>query len=341
MEQTQIGPLMMRVEIERWPLATPFRITGRTFEVIDVLVVSLEKDGCVGRGEAAGVYYKDDHPASMIKQVESLRATIEAGITRESLQAMLLSGGARNALDCAFWDLEARLSGRFVWQLAGLEPPKPLLTTFTCGADAPEKMADAARAYTHARAIKLKLTGEPTDAERVRLVRAARADVWLGVDANQGFTRASLEQLMPVLVEAQVALIEQPFPFEQDAWLDGLRSPIPIAADESVQRLSDLQGLAGRYSVINIKLDKCGGLTEALSMARAARTRGLNTMVGNMIGTSLAMAPAFLVGQLCAVVDLDGPIFLKADRQTPVRYADGFITCSESLWGHAYDRAPS
>jgi L-alanine-DL-glutamate epimerase-like enolase superfamily enzyme len=327
------APLTLCVEVEKWPLAVPFRITGYTWEFVDVLLVSLGKDGHIGRGEAAGVYYKNDKPASMINQIKSLRTRIEAGITRESLQQMLPPGGARNALDCALWDLESKLSHRFAWQIAELEKPRPLLTTFTCGSDAPEKMVAMARAYTNAKAIKLKLTGEPIDADRVRAVRESLPDVWLGVDANQGFTREFLEQLMPVLTEARVELIEQPFPIGMEALLDGFRSPIPIAADESVQNLADISGLVGRFNVLNVKLDKCGGLTEGLAMVRAARVLGLNTMVGNMIGTSLAMAPAFLVGQLCNLVDLDGPVFLKADRSITVEYAEGFIMCPEMLWG--------
>lgn len=201
-------------------------------------------------------------------------------------------------------------------------------------------MAARARDYAHARAIKLKLTGEPIDAARVRAVRAARPDSWLGVDFNQALSRPSLDRVMPALMDAQVALVEQPFPVGQEALLDGLQSPIPIAADESVQGMADLSVLVGRFNVVNIKLDKCGGLTEALAMARAARALGLEVMVGNMLGTSLAMAPAFLVGQLCTVVDLDGPVFLKADRATAVHYADGFIMYPEALWGKPVEVFP-
>jgi L-alanine-DL-glutamate epimerase-like enolase superfamily enzyme len=210
-------------------------------------LITLEKDGHVGRGEAAGVYYRNDHVASMIEQVESLRATIEAGISRNSLQNILPAGGARNALDCALWDLETKLTGRSSWEIAGLAAPKPLLTTFGCGADTPANMASTAKSYTQARALKLKLTGEPIDTERVVVaVRESRSDVWLGIDANQGFTRPFLESLMPILTDARVSLIEQPFPVGQEALLDGFQSPIPVAADESVQGLSDLPLLAGR-----------------------------------------------------------------------------------------------
>jgi L-Ala-D/L-Glu epimerase len=325
-------PLGLHTALEKWPLVAPFRITGHVWEHLEVLVVTLESQGYSGRGEAAGVYYRDDTPAAMLRQVEAIRAPVEAGITRASLQQLLPPGGARNALDCALWDLEAKLAGRPVWQLAGLSAPVSLLTTFTCPADTPEKMAQAARAYPHARAIKLKLTGE-ADAARVQAVRAARNDVWLGVDANQGFTRDSLERLMPALVQSRVALIEQPFPAGREEWLDGLESPIPIAADESVQSLADLARAVDRFDVVNIKLDKCGGLTEALAMAHEAKRAGLRTMVGNMIGTSLAMAPGFIVGQLCELVDLDGPVFLRSDRPIRVQYTDGRIACPDGLWG--------
>jgi L-alanine-DL-glutamate epimerase-like enolase superfamily enzyme len=329
------SPLTLRARIEQWPLVTPFRITGYTWESLTVLLVNLEKDGQVGRGEAAGVYYKGDTPASMERQLEGVRNKIEAGISRESVQSLLPRGGARNALDCALWDLETKLTKRSAWQIAGLKKPKPLLTTFTCGADTPTSMAAAARLYKNARAIKLKLTGDPIDAERVLAVRAACPDVWLGVDANQGFTREKLERLFPTLIKAKVALIEQPCKVGEEAWLDDLDSPIPVAADESAQGLTDISNLVGRFKVVNIKLDKCGGLTEGLGIARAAQGFGLEPMVGNMLGTSLAMAPAYLVGQLCSVVDLDGPMFLKSDRDLTVQYEDGMIDCPERVWGSA------
>ena len=326
-------PIRLIAGIERWPLVAPFRITGHLFEHLEVLVVRLEHNGAVGCGEAAGVYYRGDSPSRMLEQIEQVRPRIEAGITRELAQTLLPAGGARNALDCALWDLEAKVSHCPAWKTARLEAPQRLKTTFTCGANTPEKMAATARQYTQAQAIKLKLTGEPSDADRVRAVREAAPDVWLAVDANQGFTRASLERLMTTLLDTRVALIEQPFPLTQDAWLDGFHSPIAIAADESLQTLAELPGLIGRFNVVNIKLDKCGGLTEGFAIALAARELGLETMVGNMLGTSLAMAPAYLLGQLCKVVDLDGPIFLTSDRDAPVTYSDGLIHCPDELWG--------
>ena len=329
------GPMTLDVRIEPWPLIAPFRITGHTWTCIDVVVVTLEKDGHCGRGEAAGVYYHQETALTLKEQIERQRQKLESGIDRTELRQLLPPGGARNAVDCALWDLEAKLQRRPVWQLAGLSAPKPVLTTLGCGAESPETMARTARSYTQARAIKLKLTGQPIDADRVRAVREARPDVWLAVDANQGFTREFLEQLIPVLEEAKVSLIEQPLPVGQESLLEGLRSPIPLAADETVQTCAQIPSLVGRFDCINIKLDKSGGLTEAFAMARLARDLGLETMVGNMIGTSLAMAPAFLVGQFCRFVDLDGPLFLQQDRAPTVSYEGGMIDCPEAVWGGA------
>jgi L-alanine-DL-glutamate epimerase-like enolase superfamily enzyme len=195
-------------------------------------------------------------------------------------------------------------------------------------------MAEGARRYATAQAIKVKLTGElELDIERVATIRAARPDVWLGVDANQGFTRADLDQLVDALSTHRVSLLEQPLKRGSEADLEGYRCPIPIAADESALGLDDVPGLVGRFDVINIKLDKCGGLTEALLIADEARRLGLGVMVGNMVGTSLAMAPAFVVGQHCDVVDLDGPTFLTEDRKPSCEYREGAIWCGNDVWG--------
>ena len=334
MSHSQGFPVSLAVAVEKLPFKSPFRISGYSFADLDVVVVTVSDGVHAGRGEAAGVYYHSgDDPAGMVAQLEALRPRIEAGIDRESLRGLLPAGGARNALDCALWDLEAKRAGRPVWDLAGLPAPRPLLTTYTLGADDPEAMARGALDYVGARAIKLKLIGDADDLERVRRVRAVRPDVWLGVDANQGLDRDSFARLAPVLTEARVDLLEQPFPLDRDDWLDGLASPIPIAADESVQDMADIAGLVGRVDVINIKLDKCGGLTEALDMVRQSRRLGLKVMVGNMCGTVLAMAPAFVVGQLCDIVDLDGPFPLVADRDPPTVYSDGKVWCPPQAWG--------
>jgi L-alanine-DL-glutamate epimerase-like enolase superfamily enzyme len=324
----------LRTTVEALPLRAPFRIAGFTFTEIPVLVVELIEDERRGRGEAAGVYYLDDHPAAMVPVLEAHRHAIEAGLSREELRELMPIGGARNALDCALWDLEAKRAGVPAWKLAGFDHVIPLTTTFTLGADDPATMVANARANEDALALKLKLSGAlEHDIERVRQVRAARPDVWLGVDANQAFSVDSLRQLLPVLVDARVLLIEQPLPRGQEAGLDSFESPIPLAADESVQGLADIDSLLGRFDVVNIKLDKCGGLTEALMMVEAARRCGLQVMVGNMVGSSLAMAPAFVVGQLCDIIDLDGPTFLVADRAPGVRYRDGTIWCPQEIWG--------
>jgi L-alanine-DL-glutamate epimerase-like enolase superfamily enzyme len=237
-------------------------------------------------------------------------------------------------LDCALWELEALQAGCAVWQLAEVPPPIPLRTTMTLGADSPAVMAAGATALADARALKLKLTGETVaDMERVRAVRDARPDAWIGVDANQGYEPDTLEALIGTLVECRISLLEQPFPRGREDWMDGLKLPIQTAADESCQDLEELETLPGRFDVVNIKLDKCGGLTEGLLMARRARALGLGIMVGNMVGTSLAMAPAYVLGQLCQIVDLDGPIFLTADRAETVSYRNGDIFCSADVWG--------
>jgi L-alanine-DL-glutamate epimerase-like enolase superfamily enzyme len=201
-------------------------------------------------------------------------------------------------------------------------------------------MASRARNYAHARALKLKLTGDlDLDIERVRAVRAQRPDCWIGVDANQGFSIDDLDPLVAALAEADVKLLEQPLPRGREGDLDGYSGPIPVAGDESVFTLDDLPAAVGRFDVVNIKLDKCGGLTAALAMAREARRLGLKVMVGNMVGTSLAMAPAFILGQLCDVVDLDGPIFLVRDREPAIDYSDGLAFCGENVWGRRGNRA--
>lgn len=326
--------LVLDVSQEPQRLAEPFRITGYVFTDMPVVVARIRDGSHVGEGEASGVYYLGDDVAAMTAAVESVREAVETGADREALRRLLPPCGARNALDAALWDLEAKRYGQPVWALAGLKPPRPLVTTMTIGADDPGVMAGKARGFSEAQALKLKLTGEAElDAERVRAVRAARPEVWIGVDANQGFNPASLEAIMPALVEAEVKLVEQPFARGREADLDGFRSPIPVAGDESLLSLADLEGAVGRFDVVNIKLDKCGGLTEGLAMAAEAKRLGLGVMVGNMVGTSLAMGPAFVLGQLCNVVDLDGPMFLAKDREPRVSYAGGLIAYPEAGWG--------
>ena len=315
-------------------LKVPFRISGFVFDRSDVVVVTLTEGEAIGRGEGGGVYYLGDDVAHMLADINAAKAAIEAGISREELRATMPPGGGRNAVDCALWELDASRAGRPAWTLAGLDALKPLLTTFTVSADSPAAMADRARGYADARAIKVKLTGDlALDVERVAAVRAARPDVWLGVDGNQGFARDQLEPLVDALIAQRVMLLEQPLARGREADLDGFRSAIPIAGDESLLSLANLPSAQGRFDVVNIKLDKCGGLTEGLLMAAEARRLGMTVMVGTMIGTSLSTAPALILGQQCDIVDLDGPTFIVEDQEHAVDYSDGFVSASADVWG--------
>lgn len=326
--------LTLDLRVERFPYHRPFRISGHVFTETALLVATLSDGTHVGRGEGAGVYYLGDDIDHMLAEATRVREDIERGATRAELQQLLPPGGARNALDCAFWDLEAKQAGRPVWELAGLDRPKALRSTLTLGADSPENMAKAALAIDPQAPVKVKLTGDlDEDILRVAAIRGARPDAWIGVDANQGYDRRTLAGLLPVLVEHGVVQLEQPLKRGREADLDGLKRPLPFAADESALSLADTASLVGRFDIVNIKLDKCGGLTEGLAIARQAKKLGLDVMVGNMMGTSLSMAPSYLVGQLCDIVDLDGPTFLARDRVPGVEYRGGMIHCAEEIWG--------
>jgi L-alanine-DL-glutamate epimerase-like enolase superfamily enzyme len=238
-------------------LTQPFRISGYLFERFDVVVVTLTDGRFQGRGEGDGVYYLKDDVPHMLAELERFRAVIEADPSREELRAVMPPGGARNAVDCALWELEAARHGMPVWQLAGQAAPRALRTTFTLGADDPQVMAETALSYVQARAIKVKLTGDTQlDLARVAAIRAARPDVWLGVDGNQGFAIDQMDALVAGLVAQDVSLLEQPLARGQEAQLEGYRSPIPLAGDESILTLADVASAVGRYDVINIKLDK-------------------------------------------------------------------------------------
>jgi L-Ala-D/L-Glu epimerase len=320
--------------IERWELLEAFATARDSITHIPVLVASLTgHDGRRGWAEAAGVDYDGETPGSMAAQVAAAGAALDDDLGGEELLGLLPPGGARNALDCALWDLRAKQSGIAVWQAAGLRPPRPVTTVLTIGlgdeADTRRK-ARAARDYP---ILKLKL-----DAERhldvVRIVREECPEVRLIVDANQAWSRPLLERLLPCLEELAVELVEQPLPRGEDAALDGLRPSLPLAADESCIDRGSLAALVGRYRYVNIKLDKCGGLTEGLAMVREAQRLGLGLMVGNMCGTSLAMAPAFLIAQACRYVDLDGPLLQRLDRDPPIRFESGLMHVPErALWG--------
>jgi L-Ala-D/L-Glu epimerase len=321
----------LRCSVETWPLTRPFSITGHTFEAASLLYVEITQGGCTGRGEGAGIYYLGENGDSLLGDVESVRGAVEAGATRQALRELLPRGGARNALDCALWDLQAKQQGTTIWAMTGIEP-HPVHTALTIGIDTPSAMAAAARSIDSPR-IKLKLDDQLA-VERVSAVRAARANAEILVDVNQGWSFEQLVDHAPRLAEFRVAMIEQPLPRGGDAALEGYRSPVPLCADESCLDCTEFAEAALRYQILNIKLDKSGGLTEALDLASLAQRAGMELMVGNMMGTSLAMAPGFVVAQLCRFVDLDGALYLQQDRQPAMPYRHGELACpSPELWG--------
>jgi L-alanine-DL-glutamate epimerase-like enolase superfamily enzyme len=321
------------MHISDWALKQPFSITGKTWVTSPCLEVELMHDGCIGRGEAQGVYYLDESAESMLAQADALAADIRNGMTREELQHRLPAGGARNAIDCAMWDLECKLANKTIWQLTGIDP-KPVNTVFTIGLEkSPEAMAKKAAAAADSPILKIKLDGH-MPFEKLAAIRAARPDAELVVDVNQGWSFEQLKDLIPKCVPLNLAMIEQPLARGGDAMLEGFESAITLAADESCLHTGELADAAKRYNMINIKLDKTGGLTEALKLAKAAKQAGCQLMVGNMTGTSLSMAPSFVVAQLCDFVDIDGPLLLKYDRPYGLRYKHGVVENIEpALWG--------
>ena len=324
--------MKLHIEIEHWPVAGTFRIARRAATETAVVVVTLEQDGHIGRSECGPNVRYNESPESVVAQLESVRAHVEAGADRQRVQSLLPPGAARNALDCALWDLQAKRTGTPVWQLAGLEEPGPLATAYTISIDTPEKMLDAAEAAADRPVLKIKLAGDGDDLARLRAVRAATPHAKLIVDANEALTLDKLQEMLPTLVTLRVNLIEQPLPAADDATLEGFDSPIPLCADESCNTAADIPRLARRYDMINIKLDKTGGLTGALTLRAAARNAGLGVMVGCMLGTSLAMAPAMLVAQGADWVDLDGPLLLAKDRDGGITY-NGSVMNWPGIWG--------
>jgi len=320
----------VELDIESWPLLEPFVITGHTWTHCDVLVVSITENGVTGRGEATGVYYLDETAESMYQQALGIQQKLEQGISREQLQSLLPAGGARNAIDCALWDLEAKKSGQSVFELTDI-PSSPVNTVITVTIDTPEEMANKARAIT-SRQIKVKLDGE-LPLERITAVCNARPEADIVVDVNQGWSFSQLMELAPQFKTLGIKMIEQPLPRGEDDALVDYQSPITLCADESCLDTSELEQAAKRYQMVNIKLDKTGGLTEALNLAWRAKEKGMTLMIGNMTGTSLAMAPAYVVAQLCDFVDLDRALFLAGDRSYPMSYERGVVTgLSSQLW---------
>ena len=323
----------LTVRLETWPLKSAFRISRGAKTEAHVVVVEIADGPHTGRGEAVPYPRYDETPEGTRAKIEELREAIEGGLTREGLLEALPAGAARNALDCALWDLEAKQAGRPVWALAGLEAPKHCLTAFTLSLDTPENMGRAAAENAHLPLLKLKVTGTG-DLERIRAVRTNAPDARLIVDANEGWVPPMVDALLPALAKLGVEMVEQPLPSAYEEVLDGKRFPVTLCADESCHTRADLPGLAGRYRMVNIKLDKTGGLTEALLLAAEAEAMGFRIMVGSMVGTSLAMAPAALLAGLAVYVDLDGPLLLACDRSPGLHYDGAVMAPPEpALWG--------
>lgn len=315
------------------PLEHPFSITGYTFLNLEAVWVSLEHDGHSGQGEGVGVYYLGENQKSMLDELESARALVESGIDPFEVAKSLSSKGAANALDCAAWDLRCKLEGKSIWELLEIEP-KNLNTVATVGIGTDEFMAKRALDFSDCQNLKIKLDAE-RPLERLRAVRKARPDASLVIDANQAWTRELLVKLLPGLEDLGVKMVEQPFQRGHDDQLEGIVSPIPIGVDEGCLNLDEYLSVGRNYDVVNIKLDKCGGLTPALEIAKAAIADGKRLMVGNMTGTSLSMAPAFVIGQYCEFVDIDGPLLLEEDIPGGLNYLPGGEVegPSASLWG--------
>ncbi len=323
----------LHIEKKSWRMKEPFTIARGTHYTSDMVVVRLEAEGKTGIGEAAGVDYHGETPDGIVEQIESVRAQIEAGADRQALLQLLPAGGARNAVDGALWDLEAKRTGVRAWQRAGVPQGGPITTAITIGIRDLEGYRRSARALANHPWIKIKVA-QDAPMEAIAAVRAEAPNARFVVDPNQAWSVAEMRELMPRLVELGVSLLEQPVPVGGDHDLIDFSSPIPVCADEAVDTVDDLPHLKGRYDFINIKLDKVGGLTAALELARAAQNEGFKLMVGCMAGGSIAMAPGMVLGQLCEVVDLDGPMLQSEDWPGGIVYRDGVMQPPwPDLWG--------
>jgi L-Ala-D/L-Glu epimerase len=326
--------LMLNVTTVNWPLREPFTISRETITSIACIQVTLtDESGNIGRGEAVGIDYAGETPASMIAQIETVRREIELGVTRVGLQRLLPYGGARNAVDCALWDLEAKRSGVPLWQTAGLDRFEPRPTAFSFGIMDEALLRTTARRYADFPLLKIK-----TDRERgldpVRILHEEVPNAQFIVDPNQAWGATDLQRYAGDFEALNVALLEQPVAVADDELLRGLSLPVPVAADEAFNTRADIAGFVGKYQVLNIKLDKTGGLTEALACAKAGKESGFGLMVGCMIGSSLSMAPGTIIAQMCDYVDLDGPLLQAADVDHPITYQSGMIAPpTPQLWG--------
>ena len=323
----------LSLSVERFPIAGAFTISRGSRTEIAVVVARIEDGDHAGRGECVPYPRYGESVESVSALIEAQGDVLAGGIDREALGRLMPAGAARNALDCALLDLEAKRTGRRAWDILGLPAPVPATTAYTLSLGTPESMGEAARKAAARPLLKVKLGGDG-DPERIAAVRANAPDSQLIVDANEAWRPSNVEANLAACLAASVALIEQPLPAGEDDLLARIPHPVPVCADESLHDRAGLDALAGRYDAINIKLDKTGGLTEAALLAAEARARGLTVMVGCMLGTSLGMAPATLLTGSAAFIDLDGPLLLARDREPPLRYEGSTVFPPEpSLWG--------
>ena len=317
---------------EIWPLKQLFRISRGSRTEARVVVVTVTDGQHTGRGEGVPIARYNQSVASVLEQIESIKR--EKSLDRHRIQQLLPAGAARNALDCALWDLEAKISGKRAWELANVLMVPKVETSFTISLDSPDKMGAAAKASANAPILKLKLGGDNLDLARVEAVREVTTSARLLIDANESWSPSHFEKIVPALKRLGVELIEQPFPADADEVLLTLDHPVPVCADESCHTGDDLARLTSRYEVINVKLDKTGGLTEALHLCQQARKAGFRLLIGCMVGTSLGMAPARLLASIADYVDLDGPLLLARDREHAISYQNGRIGVPPlELWG--------
>jgi L-Ala-D/L-Glu epimerase len=325
--------MQLTIKTVRWPLKTPFTIARETIHDLPCIWVEFRDGDHVGRAESVGVDYHGETPETITAQIEEVRHAIEAGLDRTSLQSLLPHGGARQAIDCALWDLAAKKSGVPVWKAAGLSEIRPVHTALTFGMMGEAQLRSEAKAAAGYRFLKVKTDGVH-GLDPIRVVHEMAPNAKLIVDANEGWSAADLERYAPHFEGLGVALLEQPISHRDDEALRGLSLPVPVAADEAFNTSADITGLVGKYQALNIKLDKTGGLTEALKSAKLGNELGFRLMVGCMVGSSLSMAPAHIIAQMCDFVDLDGPLLQAADCDHPIVYQQGCMGIPEAaLWG--------
>lgn len=329
-----MGNRTLAARIERFPTAGAFTIARGAKTHVDVLTVEVAEGPVTGRGEGTAIYYLGESAESALAAVNGIADAIESGVSRDALQTLLPPGAARNAVDSALWDLEAKQSGRRVWQMIGLPRPGPILTAYTISLGEPEVMEAAARRVASRELLKLKLAGDAGDVDRVAAVRRGAPAARIIVDANESWGGIDIERAASELAPLRVEIIEQPVKAGDEALLENVRSPIPLCADESLHDLATLDRCLGRFQFINIKLDKAGGLTESLRLVAAARASGLGIMTGCMLSTSLGIAPAFHVAVQGQYADLDGPLLLAEDRAHPMRFEGSDVhPPAPELWG--------